>query len=101
MLSLVVLLQTGAPVVHRHRLHSFPNFAIEAHRQIVLRAMAGAIGLPWRLYTSWNREIQSILRQWRMRLERAEYEVALVERCYQEVDPANRLVAAHWSGAGT
>ena len=36
---------------------------------------------------------QSILRQWQMRLERAEYEVALAERRYQEVDPANRLVA--------
>ena len=36
---------------------------------------------------------ESILRQWRMRLERAEYEVALAERRYQEVDPANRLVA--------
>src|SRR5216684_6200879 len=35
----------------------------------------------------------SILRQWQMRLERAEYEVALAERRYQEVDPANRLVA--------
>ena len=36
---------------------------------------------------------QSILRQWQMRLQRAEYEVALAERRYQEVDPANRLVA--------
>src|SRR6266849_6971229 len=36
---------------------------------------------------------QAILRQWRMRLERAEYEVALAERRYQEVDPTNRLVA--------
>ena len=36
---------------------------------------------------------QTILRQWQMRLERAEYEVALAERRYQEVDPANRLVA--------
>lgn len=36
---------------------------------------------------------QAILRQWHMRLERAEYEVALAERRYQEVDPANRLVA--------
>ena len=36
---------------------------------------------------------QSILRQWQMRLERAEYEVALAERRYHEVDPANRLVA--------
>jgi len=36
---------------------------------------------------------QGILRQWQMRLERAEYEAALSERRYQEVDPANRLVA--------
>ena len=36
---------------------------------------------------------QSILRQWQMRLERAEYEVALAERRYHEVDPSNRLVA--------
>jgi hypothetical protein len=36
---------------------------------------------------------QTIMRQWQMRLERAEYEVALSERRYQEVDPGNRLVA--------
>jgi hypothetical protein len=37
---------------------------------------------------------QVILRQWQMRLERAEYEAALAERRYQEVDPSQRLVAA-------
>jgi hypothetical protein len=36
---------------------------------------------------------EAIQRQWQMRLERAEYEVALAERRYQEVDPAHRLVA--------
>jgi DNA invertase Pin-like site-specific DNA recombinase len=36
---------------------------------------------------------QGILHQWQMRLQRAEYEVALAERRYQEVDPAHRLVA--------
>lgn len=36
----------------------------------------------------------ALLRQWRMRLARAEYEAQLAERRYQEVDPANRLVAA-------
>jgi len=35
----------------------------------------------------------AIMRQWYMRVERAEYEVALAERRYQECDPANRLVA--------
>jgi DNA invertase Pin-like site-specific DNA recombinase len=33
-------------------------------------------------------------RQWQMRVERAEYEAALTERRYQEVDPSQRLVAA-------
>jgi Recombinase/Recombinase zinc beta ribbon domain len=37
---------------------------------------------------------QTILRQWQMRLERAEYEAALAERRYQEVDPSLRLVAS-------
>jgi DNA invertase Pin-like site-specific DNA recombinase len=36
---------------------------------------------------------QTILRQWQMRLERAEYEAALAERRYQAVDPSQRLVA--------
>lgn len=46
---------------------------------------------------------QIILRQWQMRLERAEYEAALAERRYQEVDPSQRLVAAtlerRWNAA--
>jgi hypothetical protein len=37
---------------------------------------------------------QAVLHQWQMRLERAEYEVALAERRYQEVDPSQRLVAS-------
>jgi DNA invertase Pin-like site-specific DNA recombinase len=36
---------------------------------------------------------QATMRQWQMRLERAEYEAALAERRYEEVDPSNRLVA--------
>jgi DNA invertase Pin-like site-specific DNA recombinase len=32
--------------------------------------------------------------QWRMRLQRAEYEAQLAQRRYEQVDPANRLVAA-------
>jgi DNA invertase Pin-like site-specific DNA recombinase len=37
---------------------------------------------------------RNISRQWQMRLERAEYEAALAERRYQEVDPSQRLVAS-------
>ena len=32
--------------------------------------------------------------QWKMRLQRAEYEAQLAQRRYEQVDPANRLVAA-------
>ncbi|HEY2533843.1 MAG TPA: recombinase family protein [Xanthobacteraceae bacterium] len=38
-----------------------------------------------------DREISA---QWRMRIERARYEVDLAERRYEAVDPANRLIAA-------
>ena len=48
---------------------------------------------------------QTIMRQWQMRLERAEYETALAARRYQEVDPSNRLVAStlerRWNDATT
>ena len=37
---------------------------------------------------------QTVLHQWQMRTERAEYEAALAERRYQEVDPSQRLVAS-------
>ena len=37
---------------------------------------------------------QALLRQWQMRIERAEYEAALAERRYLEVDPSQRLVAS-------
>lgn len=33
-------------------------------------------------------------KQWRMKIERAEYECQIAQRRYEEVDPANRLVAA-------
>jgi DNA invertase Pin-like site-specific DNA recombinase len=46
---------------------------------------------------------RTIGRQWQMRLERAEYEAALSERRYLEVDPSQRLVAAtlerRWNAA--
>ena len=41
-----------------------------------------------------ERRDEAIMHQWQMRLQRAEYEAALAERRYQEVDPSNRLVAS-------
>ena len=37
---------------------------------------------------------EALMRQWQMRVERAEYEAALAERRYEEADPSNRLVTA-------
>jgi len=36
---------------------------------------------------------ESTKQQWRMRIERAEYEAQLAQKRYEEVDPSNRLVA--------
>ena len=35
---------------------------------------------------------EAIMRQWQMRIERAEYEAALAERRYEQADLSNRLV---------
>jgi DNA invertase Pin-like site-specific DNA recombinase len=40
-----------------------------------------------------NRQ-QGMNKQWQLKLQRAQYEVNLAERRYEEVDPSNRLVAA-------
>jgi excisionase family DNA binding protein len=46
---------------------------------------------------------QAVLEQWRMRIERSEYEAQLAQRRYEEVDPSNRLVGAslerYWNEA--
>jgi hypothetical protein len=51
------------------------SLAVEALRQVEQRA-------------------EAVTGQWRMRLERADYEAQLAQRRYEQVDPANRLVAA-------
>jgi len=41
-----------------------------------------------------ERRDQAVVRQWQMRLERADYETQLAQKRYEEVDPSHRLVAA-------
>jgi len=41
-----------------------------------------------------ERRGQAVDQQWRMRLERLDYQAQLAQRRYEEVDPSNRLVAA-------
>jgi DNA invertase Pin-like site-specific DNA recombinase len=60
----------------------------------VLKALQPAeIGLAWAALQELESRDRAISRQWQMRLERAEYEAALAERRYQQVDPSQRLVA--------
>ena len=60
---------------------------------VFLEAVAPA-GLEATLATleTLERDREAIDRQWRLRLERARYEVALAQRQYDAVDPDNRLV---------
>ena len=61
----------------------------------VLQALQPAeLELSWAALQELERRDQAIMHQWQMRLERAEYEAALAERRYQEVDPSNRLVVS-------
>lgn len=65
-----------------------------AIRDAVLKALQPAeLELALTALKELEQRDQAIMRQWRMRIERAEYEAALAERRYQECDPANRLVA--------
>ena len=61
----------------------------------VLKALQPAeMELAWAALQELESRDRNISRQWQMRLERAEYEAALAERRYQEVDPSQRLVAS-------
>lgn len=50
-----------------------------------------------------ERRCEALDQQWRMRLERLDYQAQLAQRRYEEVDPSNRLVAAtleeRWNSA--
>src|SRR5664279_4363842 len=52
------------------------------------------IEIAFRAVQELERRSQAIDQQWRMRLERLEYQAQLAQRRYEEVDPAHRLVAA-------
>ena len=53
------------------------------------------IEIAFRAVQELERRSQAVDQQWRMRLERLEYQAQLAQRRYEEVDPANRLVAAN------
>jgi DNA invertase Pin-like site-specific DNA recombinase len=51
------------------------------------------IEIAFRAVQELERRSQAVDQQWRLRLERLEYQAQLAQRRYEEVDPSNRLVA--------
>jgi hypothetical protein len=67
----------------------------DAIREEVFKALKPAeLELALAALANLEQRDQSIMRQWQMRIERAQYDCDLAQRRYEEVDPANRLVAA-------
>ena len=61
------------------------------------------IEIAIKAFEKYEQRENALNNQWRMRIERAEYEASLAQRRYEEVDPSNRLVAAtlerRWNNA--
>lgn len=67
----------------------------EAVSQRVLETLQPAqLQIALKAYEELEQRHTAVDRQWRLKIERAEYEAQLAQRRYEEVDPANRLVAS-------
>jgi hypothetical protein len=67
----------------------------EAVTRRVLQAVdAEHLALALAAHDELTQRDEAILQQWKMRLQRAQYEADLAQRRYEQVDAANRLVAA-------
>lgn len=67
----------------------------EAISQRVITALEPAqLEIAIKAYEELERRDGALDRQWQLKIERAEYESQLAQRRYEEVDPANRLVAS-------
>lgn len=76
----------------------------KAVSQRVLEVLQPAqLQIALQAYEELERRHTAVDRQWRLKIERAEYEAHLAQRRYEEVDPANRLVAStlekRWNAA--
>jgi hypothetical protein len=64
---------------------------------------SGELGLALQAFDELRGRRRDVDHQWRLQVQRAEYDADLARRRYEQVDPANRLVAAtleeRWEGA--
>jgi len=91
-------------LAHRDRVNFRCNLLDHAVAEQVLRALEPAqLELALAALEELEAHDRTIRRQWQMGLVRAEYEAALAERRYLEVDPSQRWVAAtlerRWNAA--
>jgi len=63
-------------------------------RRVVQVVNSDQIHIALEVLHELERRDEGLTGQWRMRLQRADYEAQLAQRRYEQVDPANRLVAA-------
>jgi DNA invertase Pin-like site-specific DNA recombinase len=67
-------------------------------RAVVKRALEALerdqIQIALKAFAEVERREKAMNHQWQMKIQRADYEAQLAQRRYEEVDPANRLVAA-------
>jgi hypothetical protein len=71
-----------------------PSLDQAVTRRVLETVNSDALALALAAHDELAQRDESLTRQWRMRLERVQYEADLAQRRYEEVDPANRLVAA-------
>lgn len=71
------------------------DFLDKAITEKILRVMEPAqIEIAIKAFEELEQRSHMIDKQWQMKIERANYEVQLAQKRYEEVDPSNRLVAA-------
>ena len=82
-------------VSHKHCINIACRILDEAiYERIVEILQPSEIKLAVRAFEELENRTGAIERQWRLKIERAQYEAQLAQRRYEEVDPSNRLVAS-------
>jgi hypothetical protein len=82
------------------------RFVRSSYRKKILEAIKPAqIDIAVKAFEELEQRSHALDNQWRMKIERADYEAQLAQRRYEEVDPSNRLVAStlekRWNDALT
>jgi hypothetical protein len=62
-------------------------------KRVVEAVQPAQLEIALKAYEELQRRDSTLARQWQLKIQRADYEAQLAQRRYQEVDPANRLVA--------